>query len=79
MIPARLLYTPPQRGRLFYHVLFHVCLVLGYFVFILALFFKSLDVIYCLVTPFLLLVLGIRWLAWRLARKTTPVLAGKPG
>jgi hypothetical protein len=76
---ALLLYTPLQKGRLVYHVLFHACLVLGYFAFVLSLFFKSSDAANCLALPFLLLALGLRWLAWRSTRKSGAVLAPKPG
>jgi hypothetical protein len=76
---ALLLYPPLQKGRLIYHVLFHACLIVGYILFVLSLLLKSPDAIYCLVAPFLLLVLGIRWLAWRSERKTITALAGKAG
>ena len=76
---AFLLYMPLQKRRMVYHVLFHGALVLGYFSFILSLFYKSPEAVYCLVIPLLVLVVGIRWLAWRSARKTATVLAGKPG
>jgi hypothetical protein len=76
---ALLLYTPQQRRMLVYHVLFHGSLILAYLSLIMSLLFKSSDVVYCLILPFLLLVLGLRWLAWRASRKNAPVLAGKPG
>jgi hypothetical protein len=72
---ALLLYTPPQKGRLIYHLLFHICLLVGYFFFILSLFYKSPDVIYCMVIPLVFLMLGIRWLVWRAERKTAAALA----
>ena len=72
---ALLLYTPVQKGRMIYHVIFHACLVMGYILFILSLLLKSPDAIYCMVIPFLLVVLGIRWLAWRSERKTAAVPA----
>lgn len=76
---ALLLYTPLQRGRLVYHLIFHACLVLGYFVFVMSLFFKSSDAVKCLAFPFFLFALGVRWLAWRSAKKSDTVLAPKPG
>jgi hypothetical protein len=76
---ALLLYTPVQRGRLVYHVLFHACLVFGYLALIISLFSKSADGINCVTLPFLIFALGIRWLAWRAARKSDAVLAPKPG
>ena len=54
-------------------------IIMGYLLFILSLFFKSPETIYCMVVPFLVLVLGIRWLAWRSERKAAAVLAGNPG
>lgn len=76
---AFLLFTPPQRGGIVYHVLFHACLVLGYVFFVFSLLDKNMELVYCMVIPFLLVVLVVRWLAWRSERKTTVVLAAKPG
>jgi hypothetical protein len=76
---AFLLYPPLQKRMMVYHVLFHGALVVGYVSFILTLFFKTSEAIYCLVIPLLVLVLAIRWLAWRSARKTAVALTGKSG
>ena len=76
---AFLLYTPLRRGRIVYHLLFHGSLVLGYIFFIFSVLDKNLELVYCMVIPFLLVVLVIRWLAWRSEKKAAMVLAGKTG
>jgi hypothetical protein len=75
---AFLLYTPLQKRGMVYHLIFHASLVLGYVSLILSLFFKDMETGYCLITPFLLVALGVRWLAWRGTRKAS-IPAEQPG
>jgi hypothetical protein len=76
---ALLLYTPLQRRKLVYHMLFHACLILGTLLIIFALYDKTTDLVYCGILPFLGMMALIRWLAWRSEKKSTMVPAGEPG
>jgi hypothetical protein len=76
---ALLLYTPRQRRMLVYHILFHGSLILTYIIILGFGLWPDSAAAACIVPGLIVIVLGIRWMAWRAYRKTGAVLTEQPG